>query len=577
MSSQVVIFSLGPVQQFISQARRTQDLYMGSQLLSWLAQQGVEAAEAAGARLVYPVRSEDKLPTSVPNRFVVIADDGAAMGQQIEEAVRGAWQTIADQAFETVASLTRDTTWKEIWYRQVDNWLELYWTATPYRPEAHAESLTHASRVMATRKLARHFAQGGEAGWKCSVCGEREVLHGPSGRYEDVRAYWAEIHRRVRPVTLLRENERLCAICAIKRFTEAFEVDSFPSTSSIAAESFKAELQEHWRTVEDSVSILCEALVALGVLSGKGDARADLINLDGEYLYPSTYREAVFEGAAPAQVRDAERALKKLFKAAGSAGIARPHTYLAVVAIDGDRMGRLVGQCKLAKDHERLSSALAHFAQYTVPEIVERHTGRLIYAGGDDVLALFPSREALPAADELRTAFSQALDAAGFSGHASAGIAIVHHTHPLGAALESARDAEKAAKNDLDRNAVVIEVVKRSGERERVGAKWDYCYEGAAYSTAATFDDLRAAFSSGVLSRGLPYDLQELAYAAPQGEMYGEARRAALMRLVSRRASGAALVQQQTTLLYALGEGLDWDRMGLWAELARFIGQGGDS
>lgn len=605
MSSQVVIVSLGPVQQFISQARRTQDLFMGSRLLSWLAQQGVEAAEAGGASLIYPVRTQGQLPESIPNRFVVIAEDGVAMGQQIEAAVRSEWQMISGQAFATVQKYTPDTAWDNIWQRQVDHWLEVYWVAAPYNEGAYRESLDRANQVMAARKLARYFRPGGEASWKCTICGEREVLHGPSRRYDDVRAYWADIQQRLGQPTLLREGERLCAICAIKRFTDAFEIASFPSTSSVAAASYKRELLAHWDRVEPQVDALYEALHALGMrpvyqsiplldkeyasVTYQAPEQARLLKIDGEYFFTSTYQEGAFPQTQPAAIKAARRALEGLYKITDKLGIARPHTYLAILALDGDGMGRLVGQCQSPDEHQRLSEALAHFAQTTVPDIVEyRYLGRLVYSGGDDVLALLPVRDALPAADELRTAFSEALAGAGFEGHASAGIAIVHHIQPLGSALQSARHAESAAKNDLRRNAVVVDVMKRSGEHDQVGAKWDYRYEGASYAIATTFDALRDAFSSGNLARGLPYDLQALAYAI--GDIFppekrrvpAKACRAALGRLVSRRvkegtANKQGVTEQQPILLYALGEALGWDQMALWAELARFIGRGGDS
>ena len=52
------IFTIGPVQSFIAQARKTQDLYAGSQLLSDLIRYAVETARQKSAEgefeLIFP-------------------------------------------------------------------------------------------------------------------------------------------------------------------------------------------------------------------------------------------------------------------------------------------------------------------------------------------------------------------------------------------------------------------------------------------------------------------------------------------------------------------------------------------
>lgn len=47
--------------------------------------------------------------------------------------------------------------------------------------------------------------------------------------------------------------------------------------------------------------------------------------------------------------------------------------------------------------HMAITTALGNFARDFVPDIVETtYHGELVYAGGDDVLALLPTRHALP-------------------------------------------------------------------------------------------------------------------------------------------------------------------------------------
>src|SRR5690606_14052540 len=55
--------------------------------------------------------------------------------------------------------------------------------------------------------------------------------------------------------------------------------------------------------------------------------------------------------------------------------------------------------------HLQFAEALGNFSFHAVQSIVEAFDGRLIYAGGDDVLAMLPAQDALSCARALRAAF----------------------------------------------------------------------------------------------------------------------------------------------------------------------------
>ncbi|PJF23677.1 MAG: type III-B CRISPR-associated protein Cas10/Cmr2, partial [Phototrophicales bacterium] len=67
--SHLFLFQIGPVQTFIAASRRTQDLYVGSRLLSEIALAGVKAAEQAGGSLVFPVKNGESYPQSISHIF----------------------------------------------------------------------------------------------------------------------------------------------------------------------------------------------------------------------------------------------------------------------------------------------------------------------------------------------------------------------------------------------------------------------------------------------------------------------------------------------------------------------------
>ncbi len=166
--------------------------------------------------------------------------------------------------------------------------------------------------------------------------------------------------------------------------------------------------------------------------------------------------------------------------------------YYAVLAMDGDRIGdALTRQSENAMVnaafHRQFSASLAEFAQKKVGAIVEAHNGKLIYAGGDDVLALLPLHVRTEDDGVLKTNIATAVDCAARLGEAfrktmqgiregmtvSAGLALVHSTAPLQDAVETARRAESRAKATLGRDSFSISLLKRSGEIIEWGANWN--------------------------------------------------------------------------------------------------------
>jgi CRISPR-associated protein Cmr2 len=188
--------------------------------------------------------------------------------------------------------------------------------------------------------------------------------------------------------------------------------------------------------------------------------------------------------------------------------------------------------------HLQFSEALSNFALLCARPIVEAFYGRLIYAGGDDVVALLPADTALVCSEALRLAFTgrevKALNGKvlfhspqpGFlssdewkddNGHGrpipflvpgpavdcSVGIAIAHFKAPLQDVVRAAQAAEKRAKKQLDRKAVAVTLFKRSGETIKWGCKWD----GGGLDL---YRAIAVALESEQLSSKFPYRVIEL-------------------------------------------------------------------
>ena len=100
--------------------------------------------------------------------------------------------------------------------------------------------------------------------------------------------------------------------------------------------------------------------------------------------------------------------------------------------------------------------------------------GKLVYAGGDDVLALVNLNDLLSVLNDLRQKFPALSENIQTSSSASAGICIAHHKTPLGDVINQARNMEQAAKAMDGKNALGISLLKHSGNLAQTVLKWSY-------------------------------------------------------------------------------------------------------
>jgi hypothetical protein len=254
----------------------------------------------------------------------------------------------------------------------------------------------------------------------------------------------------------------------------------------------------------------------------------------------------------------------------------RQEGYLAVLHMDGDRMGIRLSEFKQLKEHQTFSEKLAKFADEIVPETISKYggaTAQFIYAGGDDVLALLPLSHALRCAYELRKAFSELTGCT-----ASAGIAITPYDFPLDVALDIAREAEAMAKEDYGRDAIVVTEAHGSGMIRRAGSGWE---------VVDLVEKLYGYFKERQLSGKLGYDLLEVANYM-SGRVPTEARKAEITRLLRRRTAEGVddhirqAIEGLADQFMYFGDiededndmfTLNWESVAHWVILARFLAQ----
>jgi len=510
----MLMFSLGPVQPFIMQARKTRDLWIGSYLLSKLMEAALQGLEK-DRELVFPTDTtvEGNIP-DLPNKYVAIFDkqeQAEQVAKQSIERIVDYWSALCHDVREKILSAenTSQET-RKIWERQTNpnTLFEMFWVIVAGDTNHYGSWLDQTQQALDARKRLRDFQFQNEYGEKSTISGEREALHGRETPRQSVKAFWRELTQNLSPNDISKDgSERLDAIDTIKRFAtktskeRGIPKQPFPSTSTIATAPFvkqlltaqiDASVLKGWEdaTRDELGSMQTDALPSLQAIAQENSC-SWILKRDGDLYFRETFTTKRLQKdyaiglihAAEAEIRanEGRSALNKLLAATKAKEISSPTPYYALVQMDGDNMGTLMSGTQDKKAHRDISEALSTFARETVPNIVEENqSGRLVYAGGDDVLAFAALEGLLSLGNDLQEEYcKQMQDAVPDKERkkkvtASMGIAIAHHYTPLSFVLAAVRDAEKLAKNHYGRNALVVTVIRHSGEQTRVGCRWHY-------------------------------------------------------------------------------------------------------
>lgn len=456
MTRYLLLFTLGPVQGFIAQARKTQDFYAGSYILSHLSRTSLLRAEELGAEIIFP---EPQLQ-GLPNRFLleICTDDEAKvriMGQELEKAVREEFEQLARTTVEKMG-LAISPEFSE----QIGNILEVYWVSLPIGEKGYAETYRYLCFQMGSIKNLREFKQLEQIpSRRCLLAGEHNVLFiRPREKSRSIFAPGAQRVGREIPLKYLAEGEGLGAVAFVKRCADKyFAADfggEFDSTPKIA--------------LYDALNRLEKADPSYGpLLESDFDPLLifDLQNQNRQVLYSGEMEipSRIYEGLKKYEIPISP--------------------YYGLLVFDGDDIGKLYSEPALHSDrtlrefHGEFSRVLAEFGQRVQNEILYPPSGRTVYAGGEDFVGFLNLEHLFPRAQQLRDEFGQ-IDLSAFIASQltfSAGIVVAHYKTPLAKVFTWARKMEAGAKEmDENKDAFGLAVLKGSGEIHDVVLKWKY-------------------------------------------------------------------------------------------------------
>ncbi|MBI4657929.1 MAG: type III-B CRISPR-associated protein Cas10/Cmr2 [Verrucomicrobia bacterium] len=625
-----LLFQIGPVQDFIKQARKTQDLWAGSFLLSYLIAQAMLAIarEIGPDAIIYPqlrgvpladwfwhnqgilpsklrASHENELLTpNLPNRFLAVIPkgwrkdakpDGKTLPEIAEESVRTEWSRIAKAVRDDIVEELKQTDghfpdWDMFWDEQVARFPIVDYVVHDW---LGPEQAIKQAEELATPPL--------KDGWKNhplrhAVQWAREMI---LPEHRDARCYkrksWKEGTEW--KSLLLDANGQPLALGAMPVFDNAglvwalnYALTDWKFAAAKNARAFAtwdgANRQLERGVPKDHLDGRSEVLG--GPTQGLAEDNPDNPNNRFWAVLREAYggeERGKFKGKQKYGALNVIKRLSNLWmmkilkcmppefesvidvaiaREEGEAAKEKEPTYYAVLAMDGDDMGQWVSGVKapplltsLAGDesdekspkgyfkkywdtsnsaglppfksvrrvltpgfHVALSEALSNFGLYCVKSIVEHDEfhGRLLFSGGDDVLAMLPAETALDCAQALTLAFrgdKKAIESLpednrvrrvllnlfefptpgfvccqehasseehhrpnwplmvmGPESTASVGIAIGHVRTPMQDTIQAARDAEHAAKSVPGKGAFCVSILKRCGESARFAAKW---------------------------------------------------------------------------------------------------------
>ena len=360
--------------------------------------------------------------------------------------------------------------WQQRWARQMQDFsaaFSIYAVATDADLTNLPGSIQKIIAQMERRKDSRLFKQWQGSGRpKCTQCGHREILSGK----ED--SFWKRFQSVIR---IEGGRELLCACCLAKRifaFCDIFPSKAAASTMDITAAPFLDEFSKLAQENSESFQLVMECW--------SDDVQQHVPGfLRSKPFTDDAWLKKIAELVLPYEIEDEKQ--RKIVEAANRTylhsppenglGLAPSSPYLAVLMLDGDKMGEHLSK------HPKLSDALTEFSQ-AVPGIIEWHQGTAIYSSGDELLALLPKDSALSATQAVQKKFTDCIKKV--AEHieeeitCSASITWFHCKDPLQQAIKNCREGLMLAKDGFNRNSLVCTVLTNSASEYRSGSPWSF-------------------------------------------------------------------------------------------------------
>ncbi len=523
MSKHLFLFSIGPVQSFIEQARKSRDLFTGSLLISDLIKDAMEKLKGIDnyAEFIYPYFDSSYMP----NQFLAIIDVAkpANSGAEIENIVFKQFKSIADELLKQRTNSNLTDKFYESYNKQLQNFLRINWISIPYSVKEFKEDYYKIQKYLKGIKNLNSFGQFiQKPGKKCHLCGERNSLffNSNNNSFELNKKNIGAISLNVAD-PMLDSNEGLCAVCFTKRFYKSN--NHFPSTAKIALSHTQEKMTDK-KMLDNYKQIFIN-------------------NFDEQLFYEENLNEYYFKKN---NLKSLINKLDKIKKAQREINVSLKEEnlkltkYYALIKLDGDNMGKWlsgeflndeISSGELKDFDVQLSKKISEYAKKMEKYFCDKSIGKIIYAGGDDLLAFVNLNYLTSALRHIKEEFPrfQNIKVNGNDvvkdreeSTASCGVVIAHYKTPLSEVLKWARKLEHEAKEKLGKDACAIAVLKHSGEINKSAFKWKYGKKPEDLWTSDLMGELTDALNNYLSGSCITNINQEFRLLIDENGYYGE-------------------------------------------------------
>lgn len=522
MKKYLVLFQFGPVQDFIHTARRTDDYWAGSFLLSYTTAQIICELKKQKSKIVFPnpgdnalvkavcennFNNQEALQPSLPNRVAaIIEEDGHS---RLKERLNRIKDDVLKKLVACFEEVEKSLTGKSlVAKKQVEDLFEFFYAFAEYDEIRHKYGpiLKKVEKNLVARKNIRNFNHFDQYGFKCTQCGVREPLRDNHSLKENsdlrgLKEYWKKLCRHEYKYAF-RDNERLCSVCAGKRLLRRvyFKGGAIPSTSTIAVAVWLDKVCNELDSNDVNDFILALKNADLGQQTAPvpgNQGKSPIFAIEGDCFISDSY-DRFKKDAEQKEVEKvkyvfkAENILAKMLK-----DLPEPPKYFTILSLDGDSIGQYLRDLETRKEHQAFSKKLAGFTKRVYEIVHEEYHGYVIYFGGDEGIILLPLAETFDVMNRLRKEFFHITGGLTLS----TGAAIVHHQFPLGQGLKAAKEAIDMAKTVRGKNAFSFNIRKRSGANIICAAPWEVKRESSQQEVIEFLKAWLAAYSNGLSVR----------------------------------------------------------------------------
>jgi len=441
-------FTIGPIYDVLSSARKTRELWFGSYFFSWFMEKMIEelaknnAIEFLVPYVAIPFQSNNSITGKYHDRFIILSSlDKNNLYNELQTASDNTIEYFVDMIDNLIKRSGKYITGKnkDNVRNELKGYIQRNFVVLEQSAIDEGNVIKSISRYLDSMEENRFFNTG-ILDTTCSICRTLPAV------MED------DIYSRIWTGTVYSEDKKkgkLCPLCFI-RYT------------CYKSDEIKTKIKQTNFRYPPILDISARELLTDEVINTNTDL----------FKYPE--KDYDFE--------DIEKAVKSVYGKDKAKEIIKPyHKYLAVLQADGDNLGEVLKQYPKPDDIAiKFSKPLLDFAK-EAEVIINSYKGHPIYIGGDDILAFMPvavkgnngsTKTAFDLAVELSDKYRNIVDNNQGKTSLSIGINIAYYKYPLSRALRNVRDQLFVKAKEGSKNALAILLTKHSGHQ--IGFKFTF-------------------------------------------------------------------------------------------------------